>query len=89
MANKKVVAGGLSKPIYERLLKEGKISADKLRILEDSPPIPEYMWTFRNGLDPAFKEEIRKAFLGIDDPAALAVFRAQARARRRCRRESR
>ena len=77
VANKKVAAGGLSKPIYERLLKEGKISADKLRILEDSPPIPEYMWTFRNGLDPAFKEEIRKAFLGIDDPAALAVFRAQ------------
>lgn len=77
VANKKVAAGGLSKPIYERLLKEGKISPDKLRILEDSPPIPEYMWTFRNGLDPAFKEEIRKAFLGIDDPAALAVFRAQ------------
>ena len=77
VTNKKVVAGGLSKPIYERLLKEGKISADKVRILEDSPPIPEYMWTFRNALDPAFKEEIRTAFLGVDDPAALAVFRAE------------
>lgn len=76
VANKKVAAGGLSKPIYERLLKEGKISADKVRILQDSPPIPEYMFTFRDGIDPAFKEEIRKALIDIKDPAALAVFRA-------------
>lgn len=78
VANKKVAAGGLSKPIYERLLKEGKISADKVRILEDSPPIPEYMWTFRDGLDPAFKEEIRKAFIEVKDTQALGVFRAEA-----------
>jgi phosphonate transport system substrate-binding protein len=77
VANKKVAAGGLSKPIYERLLKEGKISADKVRILQDSPPIPEYMFTFRDGLDPAFKEEIRQAFVDVKDPAALAVFRAE------------
>jgi len=76
--NKKVAAGGLSKPIFERLLKEGKISADKVRVLEDSPPIPEYMWTFRAGLDPAFKQEIRAAFLEMKEPAALGVFRAEA-----------
>ncbi len=77
VANKKVAAGGLSKPVYERLLSEGKIQADKVRVLEDSPPIPEYMWTFRDGIDPAFKEEIRKAFVDLHDPAALAVFRAE------------
>ena len=76
--NKKAAAGGLSKPIFERLLKEGKISADKVRVLEDSPAIPEYMWTFRAGLDPAFKEEVRAAFLDMKDAAALGVFRAQA-----------
>jgi phosphonate transport system substrate-binding protein len=77
VANGKVAAGGLSKPIYERLLKEGKISADKVRILQDSPPIPEYMFTFRDGLDPAFKEELRQAFIQVKDPAALGVFRAE------------
>jgi phosphonate transport system substrate-binding protein len=77
VANKKVAAGGLSKPVYDRLLQEGKISADKVRVLQDSPPIPEYMWTFRDGLDPEFKEEIRKAFTDLRDPAALAVFRAE------------
>jgi phosphonate transport system substrate-binding protein len=36
------------------------------------------MWTFREGLDPAFKEEIRKAFIEVTDPDALGVFRAEA-----------
>ncbi|MDQ0505139.1 phosphate/phosphite/phosphonate ABC transporter substrate-binding protein [Xanthobacter agilis] len=78
VAGKKVTAGGLSKPIYDRLIKEGKISPDQVRVLAVSPPIPEYMWTFREGLDPAFKEEIRKAFISVDDPEALKVFRAEA-----------
>ena len=76
--NGKAAAGGLSKPIFERLLKEGKISAEKVRVLEDSPAIPEYMWTFRAGFDQAFKEKVRAAFLEMQDPTALSVFRAQA-----------
>ena len=78
VANKKVDAGGLSMPIYNRLLKEGKLDAEKVRVLAESPAIPEYMWTFRDGLDPAFKEEIRKAFINVNDPEALKVFRAEA-----------
>ena len=78
VANKKVGAGGLSMPIYNRLLKEGKIDPTAVRVLAASPAIPEYMWTFREGLDPAFKEEIRQAFVGVEDPAALGVFRAEA-----------
>jgi len=78
VANKKVAAGGLSMPIYNRLLKEGKIDSNAVRVLAESPAIPEYMWTFRQGLDPAFKEEIRKAFVGVSDPDALGVFRAEA-----------
>ena len=77
VANHKVAAGGLSKPIYERLLKEGKIDPKAVRILADSPAIPEYMWTFREGIDPSFKEQIRKAFIEVNDPEALEVFRAE------------
>ncbi|WNV05240.1 phosphate/phosphite/phosphonate ABC transporter substrate-binding protein [Candidatus Methylospira mobilis] len=78
VAHHKVAAGGLSLPIYRRLLNEGKIDPDAVRILAESPPIPEYMWTFRAGLDPAFREEVRKAFVGVNDPEALKVFRAVA-----------
>lgn len=78
VVNKKADAGGLSMPIYKRLLKEGKIDSKAVRVLAESPAIPEYMWTFRQGLDPAFKEEIRKAFISVNDPEALKVFRAEA-----------
>lgn len=78
VANHKADAGGLSLPIYERLLKEGKIDSKAVRALAYSPAIPEYMWTFRQGLDPAFKEKIRKAFISVTDPGALGVFRAEA-----------
>ena len=78
VANHRVAAGGLSLPVFNRLLREGKVNAKAVRVLAASPPIPEYMWTFREGLDPAFREEVRKAFLSVNDPEALKVFRAEA-----------
>jgi len=78
VANHRVAAGGLSMPVYNRLLKEGKLDPKAVRVLAESPPIPEYMWTFREGLDPIFREEIRQAFLSVKDPEALKVFRAEA-----------
>jgi phosphonate transport system substrate-binding protein len=78
VANGKADAGGLSLPIYQRLIREGKLDASATRVLAESAPIPEYMWTFREGLDPAFREEIRKAFIGVNDSAALKVFNAEA-----------
>ncbi|HVI50177.1 MAG TPA: phosphate/phosphite/phosphonate ABC transporter substrate-binding protein [Candidatus Sulfotelmatobacter sp.] len=77
VANHKLAAGGLSMPIYQRLLKEGKIDPNSVRVLSESPAIPEYMWVFREGLDPAFKEQIRKAFIEVSDPEALKVFGAE------------
>lgn len=76
VAHHKVAAGGLSMPIFQRLLNEGKIDGNSVRVLAESPAIPEYMWTFRQGLEPAIKEKIRKAFVDIDDPETLKVFRA-------------
>jgi phosphonate transport system substrate-binding protein len=78
VANHRVAAGGLSMPIFHRLIKEGKLDPKAVRVLAASPPIPEYMWTFREGLDPAFRDTIRKAFLEVADKDALAVFRADA-----------
>lgn len=78
VANHRVAAGGLSLPVFNRLIKEKKLGAKAVRILAESPGIPEYMWTFREGLDPAFRDEVRQAFLNVRDPAALAVFRAEA-----------
>ncbi len=71
-----VYAGCMSQPVFNRLMKEGKIDPKSVRVIAESPNIPEYMWTFRDGLAPAFKEEIRKAILEVNDPEMLKVFRA-------------
>ncbi|MEY4580442.1 MAG: hypothetical protein RL701_5145 [Pseudomonadota bacterium] len=65
-------------PIYQRLINEKKLDPKAVRVLAESPAIPEYMWTFREGLDPELKETIRKAFIQVDDSEVLKVFRAEA-----------
>jgi phosphonate transport system substrate-binding protein len=77
VANKKAAAGGISRPVYERLLAERKIDPAKVRVLMTSRPIPEYAWTFRERLDPSFRQRVAEAFLSIDDPAILEVFNAE------------
>jgi phosphonate transport system substrate-binding protein len=77
VANKKAAAGGISLPVYGRLLAEEKIDPAKIRILMTTRPIPEYAWTFRASLDQALRQKIADAFLSIDDPAVLGVFNAE------------
>lgn len=72
-----VDAGGVSRPILERLITEGRIEGNALRIIAESSPIPEYAWTFRPGLDPGLRQRIRDAFLAIEDPAVLRIFNAE------------
>lgn len=78
VARRQVAAGGLSLPIYRRLIEEGRVEARETRILAESEAIPEYMWTFREGLPPHLREAIRQAFITLRDPAALAAYRAEA-----------
>jgi phosphonate transport system substrate-binding protein len=45
-------------------------------VLATSRPIPEYAWTFRAGLDPAFRKRVAEAFLTMEDPGVLVAFHA-------------
>lgn len=78
VAARQVVAGGLSLPIFQRLLAEGRIAREEVRLLAESPPIPEYMWTFREGLPAELRDDLRRAFIGLSEPAALSAYRAEA-----------
>jgi phosphonate transport system substrate-binding protein len=77
VANHKVDAGGLSLPIFKRLTKEGKISPSGVRVLAESMPIPEYMWTVREGVSPSLRLKLQKAFSELRDEKALGIFRAE------------
>lgn len=69
-------AGGLSRPIFESLVEKGSIDPERIAIIAESDPIPQYPWTMRSDLDPALKDEIRTAFLELEDEAVLGPFKA-------------
>jgi phosphonate transport system substrate-binding protein len=70
-------AGGLSKPIFESLVQRGIISLDKVKVLKESKPFPQYPWTMRSDLTPGLKEKIRNAFLNLKDKEILKPFKAE------------
>jgi len=73
----KVQAGALSRPIFDSLVKAGKLDGAKLRVLAETRPIPNYPIAMQAKLAPVLKDQIRTAFLGITDPAILKSFRAE------------
>lgn len=75
--NMKAQAGGLSRPIFESLLAKGRIERDKVRVIADSKPIPQYPWTLRTDLTPALRARIRAAFLELNDPNVLKPFKGE------------
>ena len=69
--------GGLSKPIFESLVDRDIVSLDKVRVLAESDPFPQYPWTMRSDLSPELREKIRVAFYELDDPAVLKPFKSE------------
>ena len=70
-------AGGLSKPIFESLVKRGIITLDKVKVLQVSKPYPQYPWAMRSNLKPELKDAIRKAFTSLKDKKILKPFKAE------------
>ena len=57
--------GGLSRPIFERLLSKGQIDKNKVKILAYSDPLPQYPWAMRTDLKESLQATIRKAFYSL------------------------
>ena len=70
-------AGGSSKPIFETLVSRGMIKPEKVKVIAESEPFPQYPWTMRSDLDPQLKQKIKSAFMEINDPAILKPFKAE------------
>ncbi|MGB6065764.1 MAG: phosphate/phosphite/phosphonate ABC transporter substrate-binding protein [Desulfomonilaceae bacterium] len=77
----KAEAGGLSKTIFQSLVERGIIKPDKVKVIAESKPFPEYPWVLRSSLNPQLKEKIINTFLGIKDKAILKTFKADGFAR--------
>ncbi|MDZ4842990.1 MAG: phosphate/phosphite/phosphonate ABC transporter substrate-binding protein [Hyphomicrobium aestuarii] len=72
-----IPAGALSEAIYRVLVKDGRIDASKLKEIALSDPIPNYPMTVQGYLAPELKEAIKKAFLELNDPVILKLFRIE------------
>lgn len=57
--------GGLSRPIFERLVEKGTIDKSKVKVLGYSADIPQYPWVMRADLTDDLKAKIRSAFHGL------------------------
>jgi phosphonate transport system substrate-binding protein len=73
----KAQAGALSRPIFDSLVKSGRIDGSKVRVLAETKPIPNYPMAMQSKLAPALKAQIRSAFVDLKDPAILKTFRAE------------
>jgi phosphonate transport system substrate-binding protein len=77
VANGNADAGGLSEVIWNSLVERKLIDASKVKVLGYSKEYPQYPWTMRSDLTPELKDKVRKAFLGLKDPAVLKNFKAE------------
>lgn len=57
--------GGLSRPIFERLVSKGTIDESKVKVLAYSADIPQYPWVMRTDLTQDLQDNIKNTFLGM------------------------
>ena len=57
--------GGLSKPIFEKLVSRKTINPQKIKILGYSDPLPQYPWAMRSDFTSDLKTAIREAFFSL------------------------
>lgn len=74
--NNNAQVGGLSKPIFESLIERKIIDSNKVKVLAESKPFPQYPWTMRSDLNPELKAKIRSAFVELKDQTVLKPFKA-------------
>lgn len=66
VANGKVDAGALDEAVFQRMTKEGKVPAAKVRVFHRTEPFFDYVWAARKDLDPAVQQAFAQALLKLD-----------------------
>jgi len=70
VAEKRVDAGALDEAVWDRLVKEGKIDASKVRVFWTTPAFVDYVWAARKDLEPEIQKKLAQAFLTLDPASA-------------------
>lgn len=70
VANKKVSAGALDESVLERMLQQGKVRSEDVRIFYKTPAFFDYVWVARKGLDPKLASSFVQAMIKLNSANA-------------------
>ena len=75
----KVAAGALNVEVWDRMNKEGKVDAGKVKVIWTTPGYIDYVWTARKEMDEGLREKFKNAFLELDasNPEHMKVLELQ------------
>jgi phosphonate transport system substrate-binding protein len=75
----KVDAGALNISVWEKLIAQGKVDRNALRVFYTTPGYFDYNWSVRSDMDPALRKKLTDAFLALDknDPKAKEILDLQ------------
>lgn len=62
----RVDAGVLNASVWDKLVEDGKVDTDKVRVYNRTPTYFDYNWTVRGDLSEELTEKIKQAFLKLD-----------------------
>lgn len=57
--------GAANREVVDSMLDDGRLEPGTLRIVWETPPYADYVWAVRPGLDDAYQNRLRDAFLGL------------------------
>ena len=66
VAGGKVDAGALNISVWEKLLAQGKIDRNAVRVFYTTPGYFDYNWTVRADMDPTLRKKLTDAFLALN-----------------------
>ncbi len=71
-------AGVVSYKAWENEVASGSVDDERVRVIWETPPYPDYQWTVRGDVDErfgdGFTDRLQQALLDMDDPDLLARF---------------
>lgn len=70
--------GALNYQVWEKEVEQGKVDADEVQIIWETPAYSDYQWTIRGDVDErfgdGFTERVQEALLSMEDPDLLQSF---------------
>ena len=70
--------GALNFQVWKKEVEQGKVDADNVQVIWQTPPYPDYQWTIRGDVDERFGEgfigRVQDALVSMEDPELLQSF---------------